>query len=621
MNLLIEYSLRATLALALAFCVTRLLRRQPAAFRHVIWVCAFGIASATPLLLRFGPSISIERSAPPAMIQPTAIQPTAIQPTPIQPTPIQPAPVFLPVEASVADSSVSVSLPPLPVSRKIPLLEIVWIGGILLFGIRVWNSIRKVRALVKGATVLENLPGFVLPEVGARSIRFAETGAVSTAMTCGIFRPWILLPREHRLWDPEFLRAVLLHELAHVRRRDCLVQWLPNIVCALHWFNPLVWLARSEMLCESERACDDAVIRSGVSGRAFARDLVEIVRSIHSKGDSLMSTALTTKLERRIARLVDPAANRVPLTSARAVFGTMVALVLLAPIAGLRAQEVLKAQAIASRPEASQVGQAQVAQAQVVQAQLAKPAQATAPSAAARSVEDEVMKVDEANRVAKLNRDLSTMQRIYADGFYETNQNGNSRDKAETIQLWRMFSISSLTTDSHQVQVAGNTAKVTGTQTEDGTEHMLFTRVYVKGPAGWQLLSSMQFRNPNPAPPVTQAAASRGPEDEVIQVDEAYRLAKLNRDTNAMDRILADAFSETNQNGNTRDKAETIQLWKGFAISSLTTDTHKVQVTGDTAMVTGTQTEGGTERMLFTRVFVKRPGGWQLLSSMQFRTP
>jgi beta-lactamase regulating signal transducer with metallopeptidase domain len=612
MNPFLEYSLRATLVLALAFCVTRLLRRQSAAFRHVIWVCAFGIACATPLLLRFVPSISIERSVPLATIQP--------------------APVFLPVEISMADSSsVSVSLPPPPIS-KIPLLEIVlvvvWIGGILLFGIRVWNSIRKVRALVKGATVIKNLPEFVLPDSEARSIRFAETGAVSTAMTLGIFRPWILLPREHRHWDADLLKAVLLHELAHVRRRDCLVQWLPNVVCALHWFNPLVWLARSEMLCESERACDDAVIRSGVSGRAFARDLVEIVRSIHSKGDSIMSTALTTKLERRIARLVDPAANRVPLTSARAVFGAMLAFVLLAPIAGLKAERVLKAPPISSRPaipdtvaapERPPSGFAQAAQAQV--GQVARPAQATAPPAASRNVEDEVMKVDEANRLAKLNRDLAAMDRILADGFNETNQNGNSRDKLQTINLWKTFAISSLTTDSYKVEVAGNTAKVTGTQTEDGTERMLFTRVYVKGAAGWQLLSSMQFRNPNPNLAVAQAAASRGPEDDVIRIDEAYRLAKLNRDLTAMDRILAGAFSETNQNGNTRDKAGTIQLWKGFAISSLTTDTHKVQVTGDTAMVTGTQTEDGVERMLFTRVYVKGPAGWQLLSSMQFRTP
>jgi TonB family protein len=353
MNLMIEYSLRATVVLTLAFAVTRMLRRQPPAFRHVIWVCAFSIAAATPVFLQFGPRIRMERSAPPATF----------------------------AAASGADSgtfvSVGNSLPLTPRFRpyfnEIPFLEIVWLSGVFLVGTRVWNARRKTRALLKNAIVLKSPCGSGLPE-GAESCRIAETDAVATAMTLGVFRPWILLPREHRLWEPELLRAVLLHEVAHVRRRDCLVQWLPNVVCALHWFNPLVWLARSEMLCESERACDDAVIRSGISGSAFARDLVEIARSIHSKGESLMSSAVTTKLERRIARLIDPAANRRPLTAGRTVFGAVIILAFLAPIAGVRADQSLKAPTVTVTadpvvvpPEKAPRIVAQIAQAQVTQ--------------------------------------------------------------------------------------------------------------------------------------------------------------------------------------------------------------------------------------------------------------
>lgn len=118
-----------------------------------------------------------------------------------------------------------------------------------------------------------------------------------------------------------------------------------------------------------------------------------------------------------------------------------------------------------------------------------------------------------------------------------------------------------------------------------------------------------------------QSAASQSVGNDVMKSDEVYRLAKLNRDTKALDRILADEFIETNQNGHTRDKAQTIELWKSFSIGSLTTDTHQVRVHGDTAVVTGTQTENGTERMLFTRIYVRVPTGWQLLASMQFRNP
>ena len=229
------------------------------------------------------------------------------------------------------------------------------------------------------------------------------------------------------------------------------------------------------------------------------------------------------------------------------------------------------------------------------------------------------MNTDEAFRMAKVNRDTAALARILDDGFYEMNQNGNGRDKAEMIELFKTFPISSLTTDSFKVRFEGPAAMVTGTQTENGTERMLFTRVYVKNPAGWQLLSSIQFRNPNPDKAVLQMPA--GVEGEVMKADEEFRIAKVNRDTAALSRILADSFNETNQNGNSRDKAQMIELFTTFEVRSLTTDTSRVRVSGGTATVNGTETEGGTERMLFTRVYVNSGAGWQLLASMQFRNP
>jgi hypothetical protein len=231
--------------------------------------------------------------------------------------------------------------------------------------------------------------------------------------------------------------------------------------------------------------------------------------------------------------------------------------------------------------------------------------------------ETEVLAAEEAYRLAKLHQDITSLNRILADPFNETNQNGNSRDKAETLELWKSFSIASLTTDSSQVRVTGDTAIVMGTQTENGSERMLFTRAYQRLPVGWRLLSSTQFRDPRPA----QARAATGATADVMAVDEAFRVAKLRRDTASLNRILADAFNGTNQNGNSRNKAQMLELWKSFSISSLTTDTSEVRISGNTAMVLGMQTENGTEEMLFTRIYVRRSTTWELLSSMQFRNP
>jgi hypothetical protein len=109
--------------------------------------------------------------------------------------------------------------------------------------------------------------------------------------------------------------------------------------------------------------------------------------------------------------------------------------------------------------------------------------------------------------------------------------------------------------------------------------------------------------------------------DAVLKVDEEYRTAKLQNDTAALLRILADSFVETNQNGDTRNKAQIVDLWSSFRISTLTTDSVNVSITGENAVLTGTQTENGDDRMLFMRVYMTDANGWRLLASMQSTVP
>ena len=113
-------------------------------------------------------------------------------------------------------------------------------------------------------------------------------------------------------------------------------------------------------------------------------------------------------------------------------------------------------------------------------------------------------------------------------------------------------------------------------------------------------------------------------ERAVMEVEEQYRLAQLNNDTQGLQRILADEFYETNQNGNSRNKAQTIELWTGFHISARVIEQSEVRLTGDTAVVTGSETEQnatGMDRMLFMRTYVRTDNGWQLLGAVHFRNP
>ena len=98
-----------------------------------------------------------------------------------------------------------------------------------------------------------------------------------------------------------------------------------------------------------------------------------------------------------------------------------------------------------------------------------------AGGAAIKPTDLAVMKVDEEFRLAKMRNDTSTLERIVSDHYYATNQNRNSRNKEQLIELFRTFPVSPLTTDEFHIRIVDGTAFVTGFQTESG-DRMAFMR-------------------------------------------------------------------------------------------------------------------------------------------------
>jgi hypothetical protein len=93
---------------------------------------------------------------------------------------------------------------------------------------------------------------------GHKTPRLYRNPLASTPMLIGLFRPVILLP--DRAYTGEQLRFILLHELTHLRRGDMIIRWISVVACAIHCFNPIVWLLRREIDRAQELACDEAVI-------------------------------------------------------------------------------------------------------------------------------------------------------------------------------------------------------------------------------------------------------------------------------------------------------------------------------------------------------------------------
>jgi beta-lactamase regulating signal transducer with metallopeptidase domain len=111
-----------------------------------------------------------------------------------------------------------------------------------------------------------------------------------------------------RQLDADRRRAVLLHELAHVRRHDLIGHTLGRLALRRYWFHPLVWTAAKQLRSESERACDDLALACGARAADYAEHLLDIVTSV--KRDSTPSVALAMarrkEFEGRMLAILDP---------------------------------------------------------------------------------------------------------------------------------------------------------------------------------------------------------------------------------------------------------------------------------------------------------------------------
>lgn len=114
---------------------------------------------------------------------------------------------------------------------------------------------------------------------GAESATLWVSSSLNEPGVWGVCQPRVIVPAampEHL--DCGELDAVLLHELAHVGRRDNLVARLHYLLRALLWFHPLVWLLERRLLVERELACDEAVLTLAGAPQSYAQGLLKVLR-------------------------------------------------------------------------------------------------------------------------------------------------------------------------------------------------------------------------------------------------------------------------------------------------------------------------------------------------------
>lgn len=272
-------ALKAAALLAAAWLGAALLRKRSPAARHQLW--ALGTAGDLLLPLLAGAMASL-----PAWL--------SLAWTP----PLASSALDLPAFLVTAARERGPTAPSWPAA-----LALLWAAGAAFVLLRLVRDHLAARRLLRAASA--NVPaswaneladladldpparatrlgwsGRVAPVAPIRRVTLHHSDDISSPMTLGLWRAHILLPNAAFDWPTSRLRAVLLHELGHVRRRDTLVQLIAQLTCALYWWNPLAWYAAARLRAEREHACDDLVLDAGILPSSYATDLVEIATSL-----------------------------------------------------------------------------------------------------------------------------------------------------------------------------------------------------------------------------------------------------------------------------------------------------------------------------------------------------
>jgi beta-lactamase regulating signal transducer with metallopeptidase domain len=180
------------------------------------------------------------------------------------------------------------------------VIAAIWVAGACAMLVRLGWRLHRDR----GAGASMAMPGTeAVPAFAAHGIPVCFGDTHAAPAVGGLVSPRILLPAGiDRLLEPRELHAVLMHEVAHARRRDNLVRLLYELsLCAL-WFHPLVWIAGARMAIYRELSCDECVIRGG-HGKALISALAKLAAPERSLCLQAMAASC---LGHRLARLAGP---------------------------------------------------------------------------------------------------------------------------------------------------------------------------------------------------------------------------------------------------------------------------------------------------------------------------
>ena len=367
---LLTLSGKGILILGLTGLVVYTLRSSSAAVRYLTWCTGVLSLMLLPLFASALPDWEIQVLPPETTAEPFYAAPTPSFVDDGEWSNVPPAPVQAP-RAQVERSTVSASAGPGWHEQLASLHWTTWLFGIWCLGLLVILTrlmiahIGAIMLVRKGQLVHDDdwhlLTESIQERLGiSHIVRLRYSSWTTVPMSVGILKSYIVLPVTADEWNEEQRRTVLVHELAHIKRKDCLLHLLTQVTSALYWFNPLVWVASWQLRIERERACDDIVLEYGIDPSAYAETLLQTARSMKRAEWSTVaavSMARHSQLEGRLLSILDPRRRRSlgRMSTVLAIAVVACVAIPLAILTPVQAQEAPQEEWAARAPEAVKV--------------------------------------------------------------------------------------------------------------------------------------------------------------------------------------------------------------------------------------------------------------------------
>jgi hypothetical protein len=326
LRILADASIRVSIVAMLVGTTLAALRVQANAMRHAAWTGVLLAMVLMPVLPYAVPAISIPFAMPfsslpwNAETQPVreswtrrsnegpsiAATVHATPTNPIAPRSLEPLQLTI---APIKPSSVADAASPFEIVAVWPVVAIVVYGsGALFMLFRCSLGWLGAARMVDASTSIGPGSEWIAFAKNPDDMPIRESRMIATPVTVGVIAPTILLPMTARSWPPEKLLAVLAHEVAHIDRRDPLVNVVAHVNRCLFWFHPLAWWLERKLAATAEYASDETAVRSTRDPASYAEILLDMAHTVRERGSRLSWLAVgidgSGLLSRRIDRIL-----------------------------------------------------------------------------------------------------------------------------------------------------------------------------------------------------------------------------------------------------------------------------------------------------------------------------